>query len=209
MTSNSSDEYLTIRNLVRSKIKVEGSIFIATAIPVNSEEDIKDWIKKISSEFFDATHNCFACRIKKAQDESLKFSDAGEPKGTAGKPILFAIQSENLYNVLVVVTRYFGGVKLGTGGLTRAYRQSAQSVLLKAEKVKRWITSEITFSYPSSMTGRINQIFSKYNIRVKEHGFEEEPTATIVLKNSLLEKVKKALLETTNGQVKFRQKKKV
>ncbi|MCK4224871.1 MAG: YigZ family protein [candidate division Zixibacteria bacterium] len=204
MISNSSDEYLTIKSLVRSKRKVEGSIFIATAIPINSEEDAKDWIQKISSEFFDATHNCFAYRIKKTQDESFKFSDAGEPRGTAGKPILSAIQSENLYDVLVVVTRYFGGVKLGTGGLSRAYRQSAQSVLRKAEKVTRWITSEITFSYPLNMTGKVNQIFGKYGIPVKDQSYEDSPIAKIVVRISLLEKIKKALVEATNGQVKFK-----
>ena len=204
MISDSSDEYLTTKSLVRLKTKVEGSIFIATAIPVNSEKAAEDWVKKISQEFFDATHNCFACRIKKAQDESLKFSDAGEPRGTAGKPILSAIESENLYNVLVVVTRYFGGVKLGTGGLSRAYRKSAQSALRKAEKVTRWITSEITLSYPLSMTGKVNQIFGKYGIRVKDQGFEDNPTATIEVRASLLEKVKKALVEATNGQVKFK-----
>ncbi|GAH69251.1 unnamed protein product [marine sediment metagenome] len=204
MTSNSSDEYSTIKSLVRLKTKVEGSAFIATATCVNSEEDAKEWILKISSEFFDATHNCFAWRIKKAQDESLKFSDAGEPRGTAGKPILSAIQSENLYNVLVVVTRYFGGVKLGTGGLSRAYRQSAQSALQKAEKVKKWITSEIIFSYPLSMTGKVNQILGKYAIRIRDQGFEKDATAMIVVRSSLLEKVKKALMEATCGQVKFK-----
>ena len=204
MTSDSSDEYLTIKNLVRTKTKVEGSIFIATAIPINSEEDAKDWIQKISSEFFDATHNCFAYRIKRDQDESFKFSDAGEPRGTAGKPILSAIESKNLYNVVVVVTRYFGGVKLGTGGLSRAYRQSAQGVLQRAEKATRWITSEITFSYPLNMTGKVNQIFGKYGIPVKDQGYEDSPTAKIVVRISLLEKIKKALVETTNGQVKFK-----
>ena len=204
MISNSSDEYSTIKSLVRLKRKVEGSIFIATAIPINSEEDAKDWIQKISSEFFDATHNCFAYRIKKTQDESFKFSDAGEPRGTAGKPILSAIQSENLYDVLVVVTRYFGGVKLGTGGLSRAYRQSAQGALQRAEKVIKWITAEIILSYPLSMTGKVNQIFGKYGIPVKDQGYEDSPTAKIVVRISLLEKIKKALVETTNGQVKFK-----
>jgi uncharacterized YigZ family protein len=204
MNSSSSDEYLTIKRLVRLKTKVEGSIFIATAIPVDSEEEAKEWILKISSEFFDATHSCFACRIKKAQDESIKFSDAGEPRGTAGKPILSAIESENLYNVVVVVTRYFGGVKLGTGGLSRAYRQSAQSALQRAEKVTRWITSEITLSYPLNMTGKVNQIFSKYGIRAKDQGFENKPTAKIEVRVGLLQKVKKALVEATNGQVRFK-----
>jgi uncharacterized YigZ family protein len=204
MISNSSDEYLTIKNPIRLKTKVEGSIFIATVIPVDSEEEAKEWILKISKEVFDATHNCFACRIKKAQGESLKFSDAGEPRGTAGKSILSAIQSEALYNVVVVVTRYFGGVKLGTGGLSRAYRQSAQNALQKAEKIVRWITSEIILSYPLSMTGKVNQVFGKYGIRVQDHSFEENVTTRIVVRSSLLEKIRKALAEATNGQVKFK-----
>lgn len=204
MISNPSDEYLTIKSSIRSKTKVEGSSFISTAAFVNSEKSAEEWIKKISQEFFDATHNCFAWRTKNANGESLKFSDAGEPRGTAGKPILSAIESENLYNVLVVVTRYFGGVKLGTGGLSRAYRQSAQSTLQKAEKVTRWITSEISLSYPLNMTGKVSQIFSKYNVRVRNRGFEKDTTAKIVVRSSLSEKIKKALVEATNGQVKFK-----
>jgi len=204
MSSNPSDEYLTIRSLARAKTKVEGSIFIATAIPVDSEEEAKGSIREISGKFFNATHNCFAFRIKSAGGESERFSDAGEPRGTAGMPILSAIQSENLCNVLVVVTRYFGGVKLGTGGLSRAYRQSAQSALQRAEKVTRWITSEMTLSYPANTIGKVNQIFTKYGIRVKDQGYDDSPTARVEVRTSLLDKVKKALVEVTNGQVKFK-----
>ena len=183
---------------------MEGSIFIATAIPVDSEEEVKGSIREISGKFFDATHNCFAFRIKSVGGESERFSDAGEPRGTAGMPILSAIQSENLCNVLVVVTRYFGGVKLGTGGLSRAYRQSAQSVLQRAEKVTRWITSEMTLSYPPNTTGKVNQIFAKYGIRVKDQGYDDSPTARVEVRTSLLDKMKKALVEVTNGQVRFK-----
>lgn len=204
MTSDSPDEYLTIKEVARSKTKVQGSTFIATAVPVESEESVEEWIEKISSEFFDATHNCFAARIKRDQSDSLKFSDAGEPRGTAGKPILSAIESESLCNVLVVVTRYFGGVKLGTGGLSRAYRQSAQSALQKAEKVKKLVSSQLSLSYPVSMTGKVNQVVGRFGIRVLDRGFEEEATATILVRTSLLEKVKKALVEATNGQIQFR-----
>lgn len=204
MTSGSSDEYRTIKNPVRSKTKVQGSIFIATAVPVDSQEAAEGFIQKISKEFFDATHNCFAWRIGNAPNESLRFSDAGEPRGTAGKPILSAIQSENLHNVLVVVTRYFGGIKLGTGGLSRAYSQSAQSVLQKADRVTKLVTSELALSYPVSMTGRVNQVFGKYSVRIKDHGFEEKPTARIEVRAALLEKIKKSLVEATNGQVEFK-----
>jgi uncharacterized YigZ family protein len=204
MSYNSSDEYLTVKSYVRHKIKVKGSIFIATAIPIGSEETANSYIQKISKEFFDATHHCFAWRIKKAGQESFKFSDAGEPRGTAGKSILSAIDSEKLYDVLVIVTRYFGGIKLGTGGLSRAYRLSAQTVLQKAQKVTRWITSEIGLSYPLNMTGKVNRILSKYGVRVLENDFGECANTKIQIRMSLLETIKKALVEATNGQVRFK-----
>jgi uncharacterized YigZ family protein len=204
MISDSSDEYATIKSLVRAKTKVEGSIFIATAIPVDSEKEVKDSIRKICEEFFDATHNCFAFRLKSGDRESERFSDAGEPKGTAGTPILSAIQSENLFNILVVVTRYFGGVKLGTGGLSRAYRQSAQGALRKADRVTRWLTSEISLAYPPGTTGKVNQIFTKYGVWFKNQGYENGPTARVEVRKSMLDELKKALIEVTNGQVEFK-----
>ena len=204
MISSPSDEYLTIRSLVRAKTKVEGSIFIATAIPVDSEEETKSSIQKICKEFFDATHNCFAYRIKSGEKESERFSDAGEPRGTAGTPILSAIQSENLFCVLVVVTRYFGGVKLGTGGLSRAYRQSAQGALQEADKVTKLITGEIDLAYPPGATGKVNQILTKYGVRFKNQGYENGPTARVEVRKSLLDELKKALIEVTNGQIRFK-----
>jgi uncharacterized YigZ family protein len=204
MISNPSDEYVTIGGVVRAKTKVEGSIFIATAVPVDSEEEAKGAIEKTCKEFFDATHNCFAFRVKSGDGESERFSDAGEPRGTAGMPILSAIQSENLFYVLVVVTRYFGGVKLGTGGLSRAYRQSAQSVLQKADKVTKLITGEIDLAYPPGATGKVNQILAKYGVRFKNQGYENGPTARIEVRKSLLDELKKALIEVTNGQVRFK-----
>ena len=184
MISNPSDEYLTI--------------------PVDSEEETKSSIQKICKEFFDATHNCFAYRIKSGDKESERFSDAGEPRGTAGMPILSAIQSENLFCVLVVVTRYFGGVKLGTGGLSRAYRQSAQGALQEADKVTKLITGEIDLAYPPGATGKVNQILTKYGVRFKNQGYENGPTARVEVRKSLLDELKKALIEVTNGQIRFK-----
>ncbi|MGB8658631.1 MAG: YigZ family protein [Candidatus Zixiibacteriota bacterium] len=203
MISDSPDEYFTIKRPAKDKIKVEGSIFIATAIPVDSEEEAESRIKKIAKEFFDATHNCFAWRIICSGRESVKSSDAGEPRGTARKPILAAIQSENLYNVLVVVTRYFGGIKLGRGGLSRAYRASAQSALKKAEKVAGWITCQMALSYPLSMTGKVNTILGKYGARVLESSFKVRAGLRIEVRISLTETIKKALTDATNGQVTF------
>jgi uncharacterized YigZ family protein len=203
MTLDPSDEYLTIREKVRFKTKVQGSVFIATALPVDSAPSAQEWIGRISAEFFDATHNCFAARIRQAQGETLKFSDAGEPRGTAGKPILSAIESENLHNVLVVVSRYFGGVKLGTGGLARAYKQAAQSALQSAQTIKKLIYTEIRIIYPLSTTGKVSQVFAKFGAKVADRAFEKEATARILVRNGLLGQFKKAIADATNGQVKF------
>lgn len=203
MRDNSPDEYLTIKDFARSKLKVKGSIFIATARSVSSEEEAKDWIKKISKEFFDTAHQCFAYKIKIDQSEIVKYSDAGEPRGTAGSPILSAIESEELSNVLVVVTRYFGGTKLGTGGLSRAYRQSAQEVLRDCEKVRKFVTAKVHFQFHISHTGRVNQVLKQFDCRILEKSYEENVTMRVEVRKNEFEKLKKELLELTNGQIKF------
>lgn len=125
---NNIDKYYTIAQPVFSEIKVKGSNFIAGAYPVPNSETALYTLKTIRTKYFDATHNCFAYRIG-FDGTDFRASDDGEPSGTAGKPILFMISKYELSDVLVVVTRYFGGTKLGVGGLVRAYSDSAESVL--------------------------------------------------------------------------------
>jgi uncharacterized YigZ family protein len=203
MRDNSPDEYLTIKNLTRSKLKIKGSIFIATALSVSTEEEARNWIRKISQEFFDATHHCFAYKIKIAQSDTVKYSDAGEPRGTAGSPILSAIESEKLSNILVVVTRYFGGTKLGTGGLSRAYRQSAQAVLRDCEKIKKLVTGELSFQFHINQTNKVNQVLSRFDCKILEGSFGDDVTMKAEVRKGNLEKLKKALLDSTRGQIKF------
>ncbi len=203
MTLNPSDEYLTIKEKVCFKTKVLGSVFIATAVPVDSVPSAEKWIGKISAEFFDATHNCFAARIRQTGEDALKFSDAGEPRGTAGKPILSVIESENLHNVLVVVTRYFGGTKLGTGGLARAYKQAAQGALQSAERIRKLVQVEICLTYPLNMTGKVSQVVAKFGATITDRGFQKEASARILVRNGLLGQIKKALVDATNGQIRF------
>jgi len=206
MRDNSSDEYLTIKDLTRSKLKIKGSIFIATALSVSSEKEAKNWIQKISQEFFDATHHCFAYKIKIDQGDIVKYSDAGEPRGTAGRSILSAIESDPAFggtNVLVVVTRYFGGTKLGMGGLSRAYRLSAQAVLKDSEKIKKFVTAELSFQFPISQTSKVNQVLSRLDCKILEKSFGDNVTMKAETRKGNLEKLKRALLESTNGQIKF------
>lgn len=122
------DKFYTISEQVRTEIKIKGSKFICTAIPSSNIDDTNILLKSIRQEFYDATHNCFAFRHL-PDGTNYRFSDDGEPSGSAGKPILFTITKYNLTDILVVVTRYFGGTKLGVGGLVRAYSDSAEECL--------------------------------------------------------------------------------
>lgn len=124
------DYYLTIAGPKREEIKIEKSKFIASVAPVKTNQEAKMFLEQIKSEFHDARHNCYAYQIG---PESLEYksSDDGEPNGTAGLPILFALKKSGFSDIILVVTRYFGGVKLGKGGLSRAYSEAANIVLEK------------------------------------------------------------------------------
>jgi len=125
-------DYTTLKNKIfRYEFVVEKSKFISFACQVSTVGQANFFIESISKQHYDATHNCYAYVTREGQ----KFSDDGEPQGTAGLPILNAIKSKDLFDVAVVVTRYFGGIKLGAGGLTRAYGKAANCVLDESEKL--------------------------------------------------------------------------
>ncbi len=131
--SKNIDYYYSIQDIQRAEIKIKSSKFIATSAPVFNVDEAVNFLNKIRAEFFDATHNCFAYRIG-WDGNTFRAVDAGEPNGSAGKPILFAIQKYDISDVIVIVTRYFGGTKLGVGGLVRAYSAATEAVLEKCEK---------------------------------------------------------------------------
>ena len=113
------------------------SKFIGNLFYVESVEEAEEIIKKVRKKYFDAKHNCIAYRILEKEQIVERFSDDGEPQGTAGAPMLNILQKNNLLNVLIVVTRYFGGILLGTGGLLRAYQNSLMLTIENGEKVKK------------------------------------------------------------------------
>lgn len=120
---------LTIKEKVKSEIVVQKSKFICTVIPVDNKEIAEKLIKETKKEYFDARHNCVAYRIMENEKIVEKFSDDGEPNGTAGMPMLNILRGKKLVNVLCIVTRYFGGILLGTGGLVRAYSEALESAV--------------------------------------------------------------------------------
>ncbi|RKY86388.1 YigZ family protein, partial [candidate division KSB1 bacterium] len=127
-------EYFTIEKGSSVKTKVKGSIFIGNAFPVENKEDAVNKIKIVSKKYYDATHNPFAFKIETGD---IRYSDDREPPGTAGKPILGVIEKFDLTNILIVISRYFGGIKLGKGGLSRAYKDCAEKTIQSTTIIKK------------------------------------------------------------------------
>jgi uncharacterized YigZ family protein len=142
------DEYRTLREVSQGLYKEKGSRFIAVAVPVKSVDEVKSQLELLRKKYHDARHHCYAYRVGEAPYE-FRYNDDGEPSGTAGKPIYGQIQSYELTNILIVVVRYFGGVKLGTGGLIQAYRAAAKDAVENGKIVTLvWkISMEIRFDY--------------------------------------------------------------
>lgn len=142
-------EFYTIEKNVETEIVVKKSKFIANIFYISTNKEAEEKIKEIKKKYFDARHNCFAYRVVENDNIIEKSSDDGEPSGTAGGPMLNILQKNNLANILIVVTRYFGGILLGTGGLVRAYSDALLEALEKTQKVKivSGLELEVTLSY--------------------------------------------------------------
>lgn len=163
MNSSPTDFYYTIQQRERTSIKVRGSEFIATVIPVTSKDQALKELESLRSEFWDATHNCFAYRIGKGGLE-FRTSDDGEPSGSAGKPILFVLHKYDVSDILMVITRYYGGTKLGVGGLARAYSDSSSAVLELCVKIPVYSTKDIKVLCMYEDVDTVRRIIDAYAI---------------------------------------------
>lgn len=157
--------YITIANEFRTEYIIEKSRFIATIAPVSTEEEAQAFIQRISKEFWDATHNCTAYAIGPRQEQQ-RSSDNGEPSGTAGKPMLEVLKKTAITNVAVVVTRYFGGIKLGAGGLIRAYSHSVAKAVQEGPKLliapRQIVSLTIDYSYFESVERQLQTLGLPY-----------------------------------------------
>ena len=157
--------YITIANEFRTEYIIEKSRFIATIAPVSTEEEAQAFMQRISKEFWDATHNCTAYAIGPRQEQQ-RSSDNGEPSGTAGKPMLEVLKKTTITNVAVVVTRYFGGIKLGAGGLIRAYSHSVAKAVQEGPKLliapRQIVSLTIDYSYFGSVERQLQTLGLPY-----------------------------------------------
>ena len=178
------------------------SRFIATVRPVSSEEEAVAFINEMKKKYWDARHNCFAFVIG-SNNEIQRFSDDGEPQGTAGKPILETLLNENLHNTLIVVTRYFGGTLLGTGGLVRAYGQSSKEGIRNSviQKVCEGISFKLTVDYNS--IGKIKYIMGQMGITDAQEEYGQNVVLSILMKKDEYNEFNTKVTDATGGKAVF------
>ncbi len=196
------DTYRTIKEQAQAEFKIERSRFIGTAVPIATRDAAEAAYDTIRRRYHDATHNCFAYRVgiddEKAETRS---SDDGEPSGTAGRPILDALNSGNVTNTLVVVTRYFGGVKLGTGGLARAYRQAADQVLATAVIVERLIEQRFCLRFGHDETSVVMHALAELRIKPARTDYTDDVVVYARIRRSQFKQLRTALIERSRGRV--------
>ena len=176
------------------------SRFIANVFYVESAAEAEEKIAEISKKYYDARHNCYAYVIGE-NSEITKCSDNGEPSGTAGKPILEVITGKDVTNVLVIVTRYFGGVLLGTGGLVRAYTQAAQAGL-EASGIKTLTYSrKLTLTASYNMINNIQYYLNQNDIPILDSRYEAEVQFDICVRQADLERITTGLTQKTEGKI--------
>ncbi len=175
--------FITISGESAGEISVERSRFIAAAIHVESEKEALDFIAQKKAQYHDAKHNCYAYILR---DGVSRFSDDGEPHSTAGKPMLDIIEGEKIFDVCVVVTRYFGGVLLGTGGLVRAYSAATREALAAAKRVslEECAVYSISCLYPDY--DYLGKIIARFGI-VESSDFTDKISLTVAVRKTLAE----------------------
>jgi len=193
------DRYTTIAASAEGVFKEKGSKFLAFAFPVQTQEAVKILLNDFRNRYHDARHICFAY-VLGADGAVFRSSDDGEPSGTAGRQILAQINSRNLTNVLVLVVRYFGGVLLGTGGLTAAYKTAAAQALAVAQTEQRWVETEMTVSFSYTLLGEVMRLIKAHEAQILTQRFDTDCEIRLSVRKKNVQNLQEAL-ETIQGKV--------
>lgn len=186
----------------QGEITEKKSRFIATVRPVESENEAVSFINETKKKYWDARHNCSAFVIGKRQ-ELTRCSDDGEPAGTAGRPMLDVLLKENIHNAAVVVTRYFGGVLLGTGGLVRAYQQATKAGLSASEIIEKKDGAVLFIRTDYTGIGRLQYLFAQEKITVMDTAYEADVLVKAVIPENDKKRIEKTIIEQTNSTAKL------
>ena len=185
------EEFITIKNNVISEFVEKKSKFIGNLYYVEDIKEAEEIIKNTKKKYFDAKHNCIAYRVIEEGKIVERFSDDGEPQGTAGSPMLNILQKNKLVNVLIIVTRYFGGILLGTGGLVRAYQNSLMLASEKAEKITKCLGESLNITLNYSDFENFKYYCKINNINIVEVSYKENIVCRIELEEEKKEKLVK------------------
>lgn len=186
------DTYLTVARLSEGLYKEKMSKFISFAVPVSTLDEAKEAIARYQKEYYDARHVCWAYMLGAARTE-YRVNDNGEPSGTAGKPILGQINSFGLTNVLIVVVRYFGGIKLGTGGLIEAYRAAAADAIRANEIVECLVEEDVRIFFEYPFMNDVMRIVKEENATIISQYFDLDCDMTLRQRRTMLPRLRERL----------------
>ena len=186
------DKYRTVNAIAEGLYKEKGSRFMSFIYPVKTEEEIKEILAEIKTKYYDARHHCYAYCLG-ANRERFRANDDGEPSSTAGKPILGQIVSNDLSNVLIVVIRYLGGIKLGVSGLIQAYKDAAADAILHAEIVERTVDEIIHIRFTYVVMNDVMKVLKEEAPEILSRNFEMECEMTLSIRQKDMPRLKERL----------------
>ncbi len=202
---NSKSDFLTVRSISGPyEIREKGSRFISFIYPVSEKNRAEEIIGETRKQFYDSTHICFGYRIGEGDEKTLRYSDDGEPSGTAGLPIINELRGKELFNALILVIRYYGGTKLGTGGLARAYRDSAKLAVENSQIVKKIITKTERIDLPFELEGDLLKLINRFKIKlIEKHYSVDGVEIELDIPVSIYNTFRDTLINSTKGKINF------
>ncbi len=193
------ESYLTAKSFGKGEVIEKKSRFIAEVTPISREDEASDLIQQTRKKYYDAKHHCYAY-ILSGETKKTKISDDKEPQGTAGRPILDVLLGRNICDTIVIVTRYFGGILLGTGGLSRAYGEAAMDGIAHTKLciVSEGIRADLTTDYGA--LGSIKRLLEESGARIEDEIYSDKVKFTISIKKESYEAVRKSVIDITLGK---------
>ena len=194
-------EEVTLSSKSEGRYNEKGSTFSALAIPVSEVVEVKTNLHQLKKQFPDASHICYGYRVKENDRLDEFATDAGEPKGSSGVPILNVLKRKHLVNVVIFVIRYFGGSKLGIPGLINAYGTAAEKTIKNA-KVKKWVQLErISFVYNYDLQNKVDSVLQKFKVKIINTNFGASIQVELEIEVEKNEELRKELKDVSNGTI--------
>ena len=187
-----TDEFKTISALSEGVYSEKRSKFLAFALPVENVDEVKELVAQYQKKYYDARHACYAYMLG-ADRLTFRANDNGEPSGTAGKPILGQINSNELTNILIIVVRYFGGIKLGTSGLIQAYKAAAAEAISNANIITKTVDEKTTFYFEFPSMNAVMKVVKDLEPKILSQGYDTDCSMTLQIRQSMMPELKSRL----------------